>query len=307
MAKNSVYIPSIDGKDLYLSNHYLRPDERGYTLYTRTGEINRRRFVNTLDYSLDLIKLRDVYERVYRRKNFSFFIGEDEYTARVINVTTHYAVKEYNRIRRKGRGAVKHYDIYIKNGWKLSEIENNICDCIFIEHDELIAIVVGLPVEHPAPDHELGKYFYFKDGCYRAKANIKTEKNVAEIRDELYEHGFICDGVRYIRFKRSAGSSRVGKCLFIDERLYDAMHKWEMCGIKVLPGQEVDLAALESYIALTSSAIIDTIEIRPENILVIDDYESVFDDDVIATRVSEDGTLVSAPERVTIRNSIWDG
>lgn len=35
MAKNAVYIPSIDGKDLYIANHYDRPVKTGYTLRTR--------------------------------------------------------------------------------------------------------------------------------------------------------------------------------------------------------------------------------------------------------------------------------
>lgn len=51
----------------------------------------------------------------------------------------------------------------------------------------------------------------------------------------------------------------------------------------------------------------DTLEVRPENFLVIDDFESTFTDDVIATRVREDGHLVSGPEHVEITNSIWDG
>lgn len=162
-------------------------------------------------------------------------------------------------------------------------------------------------MENPASNDTLGKFFYYDNGVYNAKANITTVKNVAEIREELYENGFVCDGIKYVRYKRSAGSSRVGKCLFIDERLYPAMHKWEMCGIKIQPGQETDLAALESYIALTSSSIIDTVEIRPENFLVVNDYEDTFWDDVVATRVTDDNTLVSAPEHVQITNSIWDG
>lgn len=113
MQNNAVYIPSIDGKDLYISNHYDRPMENGYTLRTAAGDMNLRRFINTLDYSLDLIKLRDVYERVYRRRNFSFKVGADEFTQRVINVTANYAVKAFNRIRN---------GLYIKNGWRYDEV-----------------------------------------------------------------------------------------------------------------------------------------------------------------------------------------
>ena len=103
MQNNAVYIPSIDGKDLYISNHYDRPMENGYTLRTAAGDMNLRRF----------IKLRDVYERVYHRRNFSFKVGADEFTQRVINVTANYAVKAFNRIRN---------GLYIKNGWRYDEV-----------------------------------------------------------------------------------------------------------------------------------------------------------------------------------------
>ena len=58
--------------------------------------------------------------------------------------------------------------------------------------------------------------------------------------------------------------------------------------------------------ALTLSSIVDTIQIRPENILVIDDYKSVFHDKAAATRFI-DGRLVTNIEDVEISNSIWDG
>ena len=175
--------------------------------------------------------------------------------------------------------------MYIKNGWRYDEVAGRLQNNILFENGELIAIQCETPVDNPVPVDMLGKFFYYENGMYNAKTNISTVKTVAEIREDLYENGFVCDGIKYVRFKRSAGSSRVGKCLFIDERLYPAMHKWEMCGIKVAPGQEIDLAALESYIALTSSSIIGTLEVRPENFLVVEDFESSFEDDVIATRV----------------------
>jgi hypothetical protein len=65
-----IYIPSIDGKDLYLSNHCVEGVGDGYSLRDRNNNINVRKFTNTLDFSLERIKLEDVYERVYRRKNF---------------------------------------------------------------------------------------------------------------------------------------------------------------------------------------------------------------------------------------------
>ena len=294
---NGVYILGIDAKDIYLSNHYLNtPDKTGYRIRGTNGTISTRKFVNTLDYSLDLIKLREIYEKVYRRINFGWNVGDKEYTQYVINVTFKYSVKAYNRIR-KG--------LYIKNGWSPHEIA--LTDCADVRNGELVAIQIDADVDEPICDDLLGNYFWFCDGQYHVKQNVKTEVGVAALRKDLYENGFYCDGIHYVRFKRSSGSSRVGKCLFIDEKLYRGMDKWAHCGIKIKDGQEIDLAAWEAYIALTTSSIIDTIEINPENILVINDFESVFSDDVIATRIDDNGRLISKPEQVEIKNSIWDG
>lgn len=306
---NAVYIPSLDGKDIYISNS-LDP-KNGYRLKNKTGNLNLSRFINSLDYSLDLIKMRQVHKSLFPVADveqletvFSFdekgneydevHSRGKEYSCQVINVTFKYSNKEFNRVRGS---------YYIRFGYRIDDLEFD--DCIAWDDGEIVGVQTGEKVSCPVDAEEL-PYFIFKDGMYRAKDNIKTCNNVAGIRSDIYENGFVCEGIKYVRFKRSSGSSRVGKCLFINERLYDAMHEWEMCGIQVDEGQDIDLAALEPYIALTLSSIIDTIEIKPENILVVDDYKSVFHERAIATRLV-DGRLVSKPEDVEISNSIWDG
>ena len=306
---NAVYIPSLDGKDIYISNS-LDP-KNGYRLKNKTGNLNLSRFINSLDYSLDLIKMRQVHKSLFpvadvKQLETIFSFDEKgneydevhsrgkEYSCQVINVTFKYSNKEFNRVRGS---------YYIRFGYRIDDLEFE--DCIAWDDGEIVGVQTGEKVNNPVDAEEL-PYFIFKDGMYRAKDNIKTCNNVADIRSDIYENGFVCEGIKYVRFKRSSGSSRVGKCLFINERLYDAMHKWEMCGIQVDEGQDIDLAALEPYIALTLSSIIDTIEIKPENILVVDDYKSVFHERAIATRLV-DGQLVSKPEDVEISNSIWDG
>lgn len=292
---DAVYIPSLDGKDIFISNNYKDGTPNGYNLKKKNGDYNLSKFINTLSYSLDLIKLKEVHEQTYNAKNFFWKDGYKKYSFRVINVTFKYSNKEFNRVRP---------DTYVKFGYRVEDEEFD--DCICVREGQLIGIQVNKPVSHPLPSSVLGKYFYVDDGKYRAKKNIKTLHSVADIRRELYTNGFICNGIEYVRFKRSSGASRVGKCLFIDKRLYRKMHKWEMCGIEVRKGQKIDLASLEPYIALTLSSIIDTIEIKAKNILVVDDYESVFKDNVVATRLV-DGELVTKPEYAEIRNSIWDG
>lgn len=297
-----INILSVDAKDLFISNNYVTNKNdipAGYNIRFLHGElagsINTRKFTNTLDESLDLSEIRAAYKKVYRNSNFSFNQDGHEYTTRIINVTFKYSNKEYNKVKK---------DTYVKFGYNINEIlfEDHVCIC----DNELIGIEINQDVENPISDTLLTKYFYYKDGMYHAKHNIGTLNTVQNLRNTLYTEGFYCDGVKYVRYKRSGGAARVGKCLFIDERLYKRMIKWAMCGLKIKDGQEIDLAGLEAYLALPLSSIIDTIEIRPNNFLIIDDYESVFTENVIETRLNGDW-LETDEQTTTISNSIWDG
>lgn len=138
---NGVYIVSVDAKDLFLSN-YSSPSSAEYSV-KMTGadhndQFNTKRFINTLDYSLDLIKLREVYEKVYRRMDFTFSKRGKEYCRRVINVTFKYSVKEFNRF---------FGNVYIKFGYLPQDIE--LVDNICMKDGELIAVRVDAPVENP--------------------------------------------------------------------------------------------------------------------------------------------------------------
>lgn len=290
-----MYILTAEAKDLYNANHLVNESGYGYNIRTKAGNINVKKFINALDYSLDLIKLREIYEKIYRRHDFSFTINRKEYTKHVINVKFSYAHKEFNKAGN---------NIYIRNGYQYKDIQMQ--DHICVIDDKLIGIEVDTEVNEPYKNLSiLEDYFVYEDGKYK---NIKNNVvlNKSELRQELYTNGFICDGIKYVRWKRSSGSSRVGKCLFINEALYQRMHKWETCNLKINNGDPIDLAAFEAYISLTSSSIIDTIEIKPENFLVVDDYESVFKDIVVGVEF-EGGHLVSKTQEYEISNSIFDG
>lgn len=208
-----------------------------------------------------------------------------------------YSHKEYNKA---GKGK------YILNGYLWRDIQEKIKDHVCIENDTLIAIETDVSVNKQCNAKYLDKYFEFDDGVYKSKDKFKVIKSNLKLREYLYENGFICDGIKYVRWKRSSGSSRVGKCLFINEALYKRMHKWETCGLPLKEGCEIDLAALEAYISLTSSSIIGTLELNPENFLIVDDYESVFKDTVVGVQL-ENGQLIAREQEFEIRNSIFDG
>ena len=313
MKNNGIYIPSIDAKDIYLAHHYIENNPDGYNLKLKDGQYNLRKFINTFDYSLDLIELLDIYYKKYRRNDFYFKVKKHLYTANVINVTFKYSVKEWNQMAK---------NTYVKFGYDYRELEfsNGVA---LNKNREIVGIQVGIKINCPISDIEkLLKYFTVADVEIKDKKDNdrvidiqkqyiqikepKTLKTSAALRKELYEDGFMCNGIKYCRMKRSSGSARVGKCLFINEELYEPILRFSSGGIHLERGQEIDLAAYEGYISLPSSSIIDTLPISPENILVIDDFESVFTEDVVETH-NENGWLTTSEKTCEISNSIWDG
>lgn len=174
------------------------------------GNPNYKKYINSLDYSLDQIKLREVYEKVYRRMDFSFTHRNKLYSPHVINVTFKYSVCEWNRIGKKG---------YVKRGY--CERRMIFDDGVSVLNGELVGILLGKHVEHALPPEQLEPYFKYdaEHGTYELAHNPKSYLSTAATRKELYQNGFLCDGVHYIRWKRSGGSSRVGKCLFINDAI----------------------------------------------------------------------------------------
>ena len=131
-----------------------------------------------------------------------------------------------------------------------------------------------------------------------------TFLSVKDIRKKVYEEGFVIDGVKYVRWMRSSGSARVGKVLFINEVLKDKMNKLSDASVRL--ENEIDLASYEAYRSLMLSTKIDYIEIKPENILLIDDYDSEFMENCNVTEIV-DGHLTTQTKDVKVKNSIWDG
>lgn len=293
----SFRILALEAKDIYRATMLESADGAGYNIRDKNGDINVKKFTNTLDYSLESIKLVEAYEKEYRRKDFAFNNGRHLYTQQIICVSFKYSYRLYNKFTS---------NTFVKAGYTLKDCP--IFDGIYKTKNELIAIQTGVKVEHPVSQEILGKYFTYdeKEGTYKQVGTIPTVTDRSELRSYLYKNGFMCDGIKYVRYKRSSGSSRVGKCLFINEKLAARMDKWTKCGLYIKEGDEIDLSAWESYISLPLSSIIDTVEIHPENILVIDDYESQFEDDIIAVGI-KDGKLHSEEKKATIKNSIWDG
>ena len=225
-------------------------------------------FKGSLDYSLEAIKISEINNKLFYKKE-----GK-QYTKAVVNVTFNYGNRN------------KKIDLDINDE---KDMNNKNFDRVSYTYKR-----------------ENGKRIEDSDvafGLYQHK-----DMTTKEIREELYKNGFKLDGKHYVRFKRSSGSSRVGKCLFIRKDLYKNMMEWSYMGLKYGKNDKMDLASMEAYISLTTSSIIDTISIDPKSILVIEDFKSEFEDTVMATEwCDEEQRLITSKKETIISNSIWDG
>lgn len=135
--------------------------------------------------------------------------------------------------------------------------------------------------------------------------------NKEKIRKLLYDKynednfTFKMDGIEYVRWIRSGNTAREGNCLFINKELLSGMNAFTDCGIKPKK-KPLNLASFEAYRALVLSIKIDDLEIKPENILVIDDVKSTFKEKVMYTG-EKDKELFTTEKDLTITNKIFDG
>lgn len=300
--RNCIYIPSIDAKDLYLANNFKDniKNGEGYRLVTRKGKINYNRFINSLDYSLDSDKIREIVKRIYGKdQTFSFNHNKKEYSEKIINVTFKYSSRGFNKIKK---------NTYVMDGYSYEDLSFN--DNIALDNNKIVGLISDTPTKEQTP-YELPHGFKYEesddgDYVYSCK-NVNILNSKKQLREYLYDNGFNCNGNHYIRLKRTSGSARVGKCLFVEENLYSEMHEWEMCGLEINEGDSVDLAALESYISLPTSSAIDTLDIDPKSILVIPDYESSLKEDSVIVEMNEDKRITVREGEIDITNSIFDG
>ena len=162
--------------------------------------------------------------------------------------------------------------------------------------------IINVTFKYTVKGLGIKKKFLMKDGKrvpgsqYEVEAMITAKGGkTEELREKLYKEGFWVDGIHYVRWMRSGGSARTGKVLFINEKLLTSMNNYSDCNIK-LDGfgknhdkpAEIDLASFEAYRSLLLSSNIGSINIKPENILLIDDYESEFIDIVFITSKNKD-------------------
>lgn len=263
----------------------------GKDLLIKNYRINKKTIrKGSLDDSIEVDKLKDLNKNIikFNDKNKRY------YTDDIITVTFKYACKsdsdltdeEYERVVSLEKvKEMKLMELTNKKYDDLENIKNEIK-----QTDELLKLA-------------------------------KRQINKKDIRNQLYKYGFNVNvngkNKHYVRYKRTSGSARVGKCLFINEEYFKDMIDWSFAGIEHTEGCNMDTAAMEAYISLPTSSAIDRFNLKPENILLIDDCYSEFEDTVMATHFVNEvkdsegnvisGDLHTCVDKSKIKNNIFDG
>lgn len=155
---------------------------------------------------------------------------------------------------------------------------------------------------------------------YDLKINKKNERvfkgkkihkhiSSSDIREDLYLNGFVLNGERYVRYKRSAGSAKSGSCLFIKEKLYPLMNRWSKAGLDELKDNCLNnLTSYEAYKALSLSSLISIVKLNPYNILFVKDFKVVLPQQKVMRVYYDSKNGLTAEEReCDIENNIFDG
>ena len=285
-------IISLDGSDLI---------KRRFTAL-KDGKLYPDAFRGVLDDSLDMLKMAEVFKQHKAELPFPY-LERKHFCRTVVNVSFRYAVKQFEQVGRR----------FVRFGHTATDDE--MADHICVRNDELIAVEVPYKndkgyeaVQDPIPADLLGKYFVYDDEAKaycRSKVPIPSAVTCKEIRERLYAEGFDIDGVHYVRYKRSAGASRDGRCMFIAEPLYADMMKWSACGLSA--DNVTDQASWQAYLSLTMSSIEGTLRLPKKAILIMPDAVSTFETDAVSVEETADHDLTATEKTVTIQNKIWDG
>lgn len=145
------------------------------------------------------------------------------------------------------------------------------------------------------------------------------------IRDYLYKNGFTINyplfkknketkeyeqidnkEIKYKFWFRSSAKARVGEVLFINEELYNDITKWQMMDIELPEDEECKLVEMMAYMSLTASSIEGSVNIKPNEILVIDDLKSSIEKKVLNVVVENEKCKVIEGKKL-VENILFDG
>ena len=203
-------------------------------------------------------------------------VWKEESTRDVICVLFDYGTEDYDTMKERVNKSIteenkQYFDKIINN------IESNKDKCIRISKQDLRTkfYTEGLDITYRE---------YDKSG------NVKSEKTI-----------------HYKMLFRTPGKAKKGTCMFINEKLYKKAHEFLYMGIK-LPKKKSPIIQMGAYSSLITSTIIGKVQIKPEEILVLDDVESSFVTKVLTVETDENKhCIINERDNYSVKNVLFDG
>ncbi len=273
-----VYIKSIEANKIYANN--------------KRGDYLTGKYVGKVPYSLQLIKLESIngFNKFASKLNPNKYLTND-----LINVSFEYDVDSAVKVIKRTEERIEKYKTEIEKATTDKEIKELT--------DKL---------------NEANEYL---NKVKQVKDNEEWKSmNVEELRELLYQEGFYIDyekgdkiqRIEYVQFSRSSSKSRKGEVLFIKKTLYNQMTSWQRMGLKFKKDETLDLVSLRAYESLIGSAIDGLININVDNILLVEDVKSTFEEKVNLVHVTGGSNRkkkldVKEVEKYKITNDIFDG
>lgn len=112
---------------------------------------------------------------------------------------------------------------------------------------------------------------------------VEVNYPVYDKKTDTYKPG---KTIRYRMLYRTPGKAKRGTCMFICDRLYAKARKFLYMGIK-LPKANAPIVEIGAYSSLITSSIVDTIRIKPEEILIVKDVDTFVHTNVIKVDTTE--------------------
>lgn len=147
------------------------------------------------------------------------------------------------------------------------------------------------------------------------------KKSIRDLRILFYEEGVtipyyrldrnmkpvLQEEIHYRMLYRTPGKAKLGSCMFIRDELYEKAKNFLRMEIQ-LPEHNAPIVEIGAYQSLITSSIAGKIEIKPEEILVLKDFDSFVNQNVNCIDVDDENHCVSRfVEGYRLKNTMFDG
>ena len=113
--------------------------------------------------------------------------------------------------------------------------------------------------------------------------------------------------IHYQMLYRTPGKAKVGKVMFICDRLFKKSRDFLYMGIK-LPKKNAPIVEIGAYSSLITSSVENRIKIDPDEILIMKDVDSLFTTNIVSVELNERNECVAVPQdNYTLKNTLFDG